>query len=670
MKLTGLLFLRLGLFIAFCAYPLTGRCENISFESALVWRADGEGDYLLPAESDSRYYTSEPSIETKGRIESVSVTWVADGQVNMEVSADNGLHYSRVVNGVPLASGFTGGTNLRWRAQAQDGARLTSVRISYKDASGVVAGFGQPALSGFKFRKKIHIAGPEKGDLHDYQVKMIVGESEEAAGCQAHLSGHAKQDFSDIRFTLADAETLAAYYLEKVTGEPGRRRAEFFVKIPQIPSEGIDLYVYYGNLKAGSLSDAKSVFDFYDDFKGFLPDSGKWQLRLDPGGSWTAVNDGVILDAAAIISRSFKFMAGIIEYSATAETSYEIRLIIRDADPDSQSDIAQIAYSSGYSGAEHCIAAGDIVKVNIPKRITPLARYDFRVEADKGKIVFERYSPGFGEKQAAAIYRDPEGVQEGYVGLKSSGAGQGRSTARFHWIRVRKHAETEPLVRSGFSAPEEALAPAIFENVTLSSDGSLVLESGKGYGRYVTADIAASNPVRIMAVRWEGNGVSFDVSADGGENYKKDCVNNSYFFSSKGDFVKGSRIRARVSLRRLKNVQEPGLKSMSVQYAPGNIVVLSPNGGEVFSPGGQMQISWTAWDYGPSYPMKIEYSIDAGGSYFPIIEKAANSGVYFWRLPEDDALLTGKALVRISDNFEPGTADTSDATFIIKNSGI
>ena len=40
----------------------------------------------------------------------------------------------------------------------------------------------------------------------------------------------------------------------------------FWLKIPQIPKEGIDLHLYYGNPEAKDASKPQDVFLFYDDF--------------------------------------------------------------------------------------------------------------------------------------------------------------------------------------------------------------------------------------------------------------------------------------------------------------------------------------------------------------------------------------------------------------------
>lgn len=78
----------------------------------------------------------------------------------------------------------------------------------------------------------------------------------------------ARSDYNDIRFTDSDGTTLLKYYLEK--------DGNLWVKVPRL-EKGTNhlIYMYYGNDKAGSLSDGRAVFDFFEDFQG--QDIGQWK---------------------------------------------------------------------------------------------------------------------------------------------------------------------------------------------------------------------------------------------------------------------------------------------------------------------------------------------------------------------------------------------------------
>ena len=353
----------ISLFFVFFGSLVSSFAETISYESALTWRADKLGDYVLPDIPASSIYVTNPGVVTKGVIRSITATWQSEGQVQLSVSADDGLHFTPVVNGVPLSGGFTEGTILKWKAILDADSKLTQVRIVYADSSGVAGSFGAPELTAFNFRKSFNISGTEGKPLFNYQVKIKVGEGSEGAGPDIYCGGRLLTDFKDIRFTLADGETILPYYIFSISGQKPGRVAECLLKVPQIPKEGIILYLYYGHPTANSLSNPRATFDFYEDFSKGVLDSDIWQQYLSPGGSLQVSEDGLKIDAASVVTKAFEFKGGILEVAATAETGNEARIIIRDEDPESEAGISQIAYASSYEGAEHCLPLAILLKL-------------------------------------------------------------------------------------------------------------------------------------------------------------------------------------------------------------------------------------------------------------------------------------------------------------------
>jgi galactose oxidase len=95
---------------------------------------------------------------------------------------------------------------------------------------------------------------------------------------------------------------------------------------------------------------------------------------------------------------------------------------------------------------------------------------------------------------------------------------------------------------------------------------------------------------------------------------------------------------------------------------PGALTVMSPNGGEVLSPGGVTPITWST---GSSVStVDLEYSTDAGASWLPIASQVtASTGTYSWTLPNVN---TTRALVRVTQT-GGGASDMSDAQFTISS---
>ena len=194
-----------------------------------------------------------------------------------------------------------------------------------------------------------------------------------------------------------------------------------------------------------------------------------------------------------------------------------------------------------------------------------------------------------------------------------------------------------------------------------------MLEEGSVLGSYTPLAITAKYPVRNIVPSWKGKGVFLDVSADGGETYKKDCVSETYYYASKGDFKPGKIVKSRVRLENTGKTSASlsSLELMTMQYASGSIVVLAPNGAEEWAGGSKQEIKWNGWDYEKSYPMKLEYSLDKGKAYKLITDKAENTGSYIWTAVNVPGLGPDTALIRVSDSFDDTIADISDAPFTI-----
>jgi hypothetical protein len=99
-----------------------------------------------------------------------------------------------------------------------------------------------------------------------------------------------------------------------------------------------------------------------------------------------------------------------------------------------------------------------------------------------------------------------------------------------------------------------------------------------------------------------------------------------------------------------------------MDFRPGTITVISPDGGERLVPGDAYEITWSALEYEPTYPMTLTYSLDGGKTYSPILNAVNNIGKYIWRAPKTDS---AKAMIRVSDGFNPAVYDASNAYFTI-----
>ncbi|MFH1846270.1 MAG: DUF2341 domain-containing protein [Candidatus Omnitrophota bacterium] len=234
--------------------------EIVTYKSALVWRSDGKGDFLLP-ENMEKVYELPQCVDVDGNIQTISASWNSEGAVLLQLSVDDGTNYYTVINGTPLKD-FVQGRKIKWRAVFAEGSELYEVKIKYTDSLGIVAGFGEPALSGFKYRKAFFLRG-SVSDLYEYQVYLKIGESALSADghYDIHCEGNMKKDFQDVRFTAEDGETIIPHYMDARAGIAPERIAAFWIKVPYIPAEGMMLYIYYDNAQAMNMSSAEEVFE-------------------------------------------------------------------------------------------------------------------------------------------------------------------------------------------------------------------------------------------------------------------------------------------------------------------------------------------------------------------------------------------------------------------------
>ena len=90
------------------------------------------------------------------------------------------------------------------------------------------------------------------------------------------------------------------------------------------------------------------------------------------------------------------------------------------------------------------------------------------------------------------------------------------------------------------------------------------------------------------------------------------------------------------------------------------LTLRSPNGGESWQAGSSHAITWTS--QGAIANVKLEHSVDNGGSWVTIVSSSPNDGSQNWTMPSTS---TSQALVRVSDAVDGDPQDVSDGIFAI-----
>jgi MYXO-CTERM domain-containing protein len=113
------------------------------------------------------------------------------------------------------------------------------------------------------------------------------------------------------------------------------------------------------------------------------------------------------------------------------------------------------------------------------------------------------------------------------------------------------------------------------------------------------------------------------------------------------------------------NIRWDGVLSdrFSLVKGPG-IVIAAPDGGERLVPGSAFDIQWATVGSVPE--VKLEYSVNDGESWTPIVGSVANTGKHSWTVPSVE---TNKALIRVSNVVDPDMRDESNAGFAITATG-
>lgn len=617
------------------------KAEVITWEAPLVFNLDWKGPGIFESEE----------ISTEGVVTSISLSACFKGEVKLEVSADGAKHYTRIVNGQPLLRGFVPGRRLRFRATLSEDSFLSRVILRYQDTSGLSFSFGQPLLSGFKYRRSIFIDNPRGEDIFNYQVKLKL------SSAQVNLKGvispvKTERNFQDVLFTLADRETILASYLEKIEKNK-YPLATFWVKIPQIPPEGIKLYIYYGNPLFKGYS-SQEVFDFYDDFGEEELDLKKWEVKTGLRGEVSiSSHKELILKEARIKSRVFKLKNGVLEFKARLEKNTGLEAMVRSSRATLEDlSLSQTVYASTFKGAEHTVGVSNIARVNIGNPPQVNQDYIFQIIAEGLNLTFIRRNTSSGKKEAELHFSDIGGLTRGFIGFKADTLKDSR--VYIDWIRVRKYVSPEPEVTRVF--PEEKLWLPEFKNLTLSEKGIFYNDKGKK-GVYISSPLKLEFLARVVKMEFpEQASLKVALSLDGGKSFLEGVVPDRYYYACRDGFLPGNLLVYKLEFSSWLKERAGLVGRVRIEYRPGSITLISPASGETLLRGSVIEILWSAQDYEPDYPLKLEYSLDGGKTFKTIVEKTANSGSFFWKVPPQ---ASRKVLFKISDAYAPEVYDIS-----------
>ncbi|MCW9065635.1 MAG: T9SS type A sorting domain-containing protein [Ignavibacteriaceae bacterium] len=168
-------------------------------------------------------------------------------------------------------------------------------------------------------------------------------------------------------------------------------------------------------------------------------------------------------------------------------------------------------------------------------------------------------------------------------------------------------------------------------------------------------------------IRWNSLGVSnvkIEYTTDNGTNWllitnSVPAENGSYLWAIPN--TPSSQCKVKITDTSNPNINDLSNGVFTISIAPSPVLTLaSPNGGEHFTPGSTITITWFSQDI---TNIKIEFSSDNGINWNNItFSTPAGAGRYDWTSPN---INSDQCLIKICDVSNPTFCDQSDSTFTI-----
>ena len=167
-----------------------------------------------------------------------------------------------------------------------------------------------------------------------------------------------------------------------------------------------------------------------------------------------------------------------------------------------------------------------------------------------------------------------------------------------------------------------------------------------------------------MCIRDSSGITSYQVRVDAGDWTD---IGNALTYTSISPVPDGGHV---FYVRAVDGAQNPGTEAslaFEIDTTPPQVTVTSPNGGEAWAGGSTHDIRWTTVDSNKS-TADIDYSVNSGTTWIPIVTSIPDTGIYNWTVPELD---TSTVRVRVTATDRPGNTggDTSNADFTVDSTG-
>ena len=140
----------------------------------------------------------------------------------------------------------------------------------------LLVGAASAWMPDYQYRKSHDISGSAVGTQTNYQMKFVVHRTTGTdSGVDVYVDQKCKADYSDIRFATAATDSVPLDYW--IDPSYDSFNAVIWVEVPSIPSAGTtQIYMYYGNSGASSVSNGDATFLLFDNFDASSINASKW----------------------------------------------------------------------------------------------------------------------------------------------------------------------------------------------------------------------------------------------------------------------------------------------------------------------------------------------------------------------------------------------------------
>ncbi len=146
---------------------------------------------------------------------------------------------------------------------------------------------------GWAYRQRIAITNSNGSDLTDFQVSFTLDTA------ALITNGKLQNDCDDLRITDHLGKELP-FWIEENNPGCNNSATKIWTKVPNIPTSGAALYVYYGNISATNNEKGNEVFPFFDGFNSAALNTQIWGNT----GTYNFASGAITVTAGAVYSKS------------------------------------------------------------------------------------------------------------------------------------------------------------------------------------------------------------------------------------------------------------------------------------------------------------------------------------------------------------------------------